>query len=357
MLALSIFCSKGPLSGAELVTTSTSISFASSLTKARMKATRVSASLRGYEGLRTSALKGHHLLSDKRNLFLGHLRVYGKGDAALAELLANGKTALLQPEIRVARLEVQSHGIMRSGHDALLVEVLEQAVAVPGLDDIEMVDMLVPLILDRRNNFSVKKFIIPGSDLPSRLRPGIQMPQFHVENRSLQRVHAVVGAESVMHVFFPLLPAMVDELRARERERFIFADNRSRIAIRPKIFPRIEAEAADVCHRDPLSMLFRSMRLASVLDDRHFISTNLRNRLHVAALPVEMHGNHRFCFRRNRLLQQLGIHEKAAFLDVDELHCRPALIDDFACRDERVRNRDHLISLADVQGFKHGVQC
>ena len=178
------------------------------------------------------------------------------------------------------------------------------------------------------------------------------MRQLHAQNRRLKRVQSLAIPDLVVRIFAgaPVI-AQPGDLRC---QRVVIGADGSRIAIGPKIFAGIEAEArrAAPCS-GALTVQLCAVRLSGILDDAQIMPRrDRRDGVHRRKLSIEMHGDDRFRPRRDCRLDTIRIDVVGCRININQHDPRADLHDRLNRGDERVRRRDHPVALADAERFQ-----
>src|SRR5581483_11361591 len=142
---------------------------------------------------------------------------------------------------------------------------------------------------------------------------------------SLNAVHPRVPSDMRMIIFFRL-PVVAEHLDLLRQRRIIGRDA-SRFAESSKVLSGIIAERRRHTQCSGLLPLVNSpVRLAGVLNYRDAVRpSNVKNRIHVRALPKQMHWHDRLGSRRDGLFQKRRIQRVGLLVYVHELWRRPGV--------------------------------
>jgi hypothetical protein len=138
----------------------------------------------------------------------------------------------------------------------------------------------------------------------------------------------------------------------------IVGDDDATVAHDVERFQRMHAECAHatVGAREPAIDL-RADGRAGVLDDRDAMTgADVENTWQVRALARPIHGQQGLRFRRNRRLDLIGIN-LIALVRIDEHGPGANRRDGADCRDERVRDADHLVARAHAESLERQDEC
>ena len=155
----------------------------------------------------------------------------------------------------------------------------------------------------------------------------------------------VVADQLVLAAF----PAEIEQPPGRGRERVVVCADRAAVTERSEVLARVEAEGRCGSERPGQATVERSaVSLGCVLEQRESLARGQgAERVHVADLPVEVHGEDRSGPWADRsrdrgridqavVGQHIGAHRRGAGVDHGERR-----------RDERVRRDDHHVAGAD----------
>ena len=146
----------------------------------------------------------------------------------------------------------------------------------------------------------------------------VQMKQLYVQHRRLQFVQTAV--RSLVDVVILAVGTVIRQSLDFFEEFLVVRHDRAAVAHAPEVLPRIERKRARVRQvADALSLIERAVRLRAVL--KHFQAVFLRDvpyLLHLNGLAVQVNDHDRFCFRRDRRFNFIGIDVVGADVRFDQ---------------------------------------
>ena len=165
---------------------------------------------------------------------------------------------------------MQRNGIVECRGDAILREMLPQAVSILRLDDVEVIDVVRVAVADRRC-YPVdvaQELAVERSHVSPLLRPSAQVLELGCEHRALNGLHPIVVPDR--HVVIARDLAVRPQQLRTLIERFVVGDQRACLAERAEVLAGIEAEGRDRAEVADLDAPpAREMRLSRILDDLH----------------------------------------------------------------------------------------
>ena len=190
-------------------------------------------------------------------------------------------------------------------------------------------------------------------ELRRRLSPSIPVvepPKLDRQDRGLQPVQTAVAPGDIVEVPPPGGPSVVGEGSNPGAQGRVVGDDRSRIAERAEVLPGVEAEGGSSTEgARPTPRPRGTVGLCGILDDRDPRSVgDLRDRLHVGHLPVEMYDNHRRGPCRDRRFHVGFRDEQGVGVDVREDGRGADRHDCLEGRHEGVGGHDDFVSQPDL---------
>src|SRR3990172_1352750 len=184
------------------------------------------------------------------------------------------------------------------------------------------------------------------------------MAQFYSQDGGLQIVET--ATDSLQSVLISAQLAVVGQKAYPLHHGAVVGNNDPGVARRAQVLGGIEAETADVAESaGSLTLVFRSMSLSCVLDDRDLrIAGHPREVLHGSRMSVEVDGDDGLGFLGEAGGDGPRVEVHGFLVDVGE--DRPRAISGYGLGggDEAERRRDHLVARSDpegLQGEKQGV--
>jgi hypothetical protein len=92
----------------------------------------------GVQEFRSSGVTGVQEFSDRFHLRIGHCLMAGEAELLLVDQLGDGQGEVVP--LLVASLLVGRYGVVNHRHDALLLEVLLEGIAMRGEDGVDVID-------------------------------------------------------------------------------------------------------------------------------------------------------------------------------------------------------------------------
>jgi hypothetical protein len=199
-------------------------------------------------------------------------------------------------------LQVHGNGIVHACLNALCGEPVPPAVSTRRANRKHVVHVADVRAFGRQpHRRSGERASVLGRAVAARLRPPLEMRQFHPEDGALYSVHPVVEAFDGVLVAALLAPA-AQRSDAPGHLRVARHDSPT-LAVCAEILSGIEAETGHRAHRAAAApAILGTVCLRSVLDHREAPPLrDLENRIHVGRLAVQVHGDDRLrpgCDRR-----------------------------------------------------------
>lgn len=194
--------------------------------------------------------------------------------------------------LRAIRRELgKGDRVVDTGLDSTLAQERLKRVAPFAAHYIQMKDMPRPIASSRqcKSVDTAERTAIGAGNCNTPFRPLVEVPKFDVENGRLQAVEPGIPALEFV-IVFRFAPVIGDHSAALGQAGIVCEDGAT-VAIGTKIFPGVEAEAADIAERaDALPANFRTMRLRGVFDHSQIKFTRQRvDRCHVAGVAIQVY--------------------------------------------------------------------
>lgn len=264
-------------------------------------------------------------------------------------MLGDWEIAFFAAEILVALGEVRRDGIVDDGLYSMVCEVLLEAVAVFGLDD-ELVPDVVRVIAEL---WQADGGILDARKVRGRnaLALGVelfQVAELRAQERGLQFVEARVDADKLVVVF--LFAAVIAQHAERPRKLFVIRHDGAGVAEGTEILCRVKAETACVAERARhRAAEFRAMRLGTVLDEAQAVRLrDAADRVHLRGLAIEMDDHDGTRFRRDGRLDACGV-ERETVIRLDKDRRRTIRRDGEDGRDVGIGGHDDFVPCPDAE--------
>ena len=243
--------------------------------------------------------------------------------------------------------------VVHPGLDPGLAQPVSEPVAVlkPGREQVIDAGALRPLLHDHG---------VPREQLPvvrsagaPRLVPGVEVLELDSQQCRLEPVEPIVEAELHVLALDPLAE-VAQTAEPAGQQRVVGADSAA-VSKRAEVLARVEGEAGGGAERaDRPSAVLRAGGLGRVLEQQQAVRLGHRlQRVHVARLAVEVHGEDPHRARTHRGAGRVGV-DQAGVLQHVAQHRRGADVRDGQGRgDEGVRRDDDLVAGPDVVGAQH----
>ncbi len=264
------------------------------------------------------------------------------------------ESARLVTQRREALLQVKRDRVVDGGAHVVRSQEVLDAVARRHPNHELVVDVVLPGAFYRQRHTPVEagvaeQLAIACGIAAAGIGPRGQARRLHPKHCRLQRVDPEVPADQAM-VILPL-GAMGAQQPQPIGELVAAGGDEPCVAERAEVLAREEREATGQPERSGVPAADGAAeRLRRVLDDRHGCgSRHLENRVHVGALPVEMHGHDRARARCDRRADSGRIEVVGLRVDVHQHRPGAAADDGAGGGEKRVSAGDDLVAGTDAE--------
>ena len=302
-----------------------------------------------------------HAAHDALALGVRQFRIHRQRQRGQGGPFAFGEFPLLVAQVGEAFLQMHRLRVVHLGRDLVLLQMLTHPFAivaadhvliedVPRLQDLRRLDQpALQAVLDERVGV-VRSTLLTG------LRPAIEVLELDAQDGGVDRVESEIAADDLVVIFrMRAVPAQEADLVGQGA---VLSDHGPAVAEAAEVLRREKRIAADRPHRSgPASSVFRANRLGGVLDDRQIVPPrDVENRIHLGALAEQVHRHDRLGARRDLGRDAARVDVERHRIDIDEHRLRSHADDGARGGEERVRRRDHLVPLADVERHQRDEQ-